>query len=92
MIGSPDDVLARMQEAGRLDLGDYLLFEVAADPRHPEIDAEGMAYQGLRYRVEAQLADIALLATARDIDGAMLRAAIDRTFEHRASICVGNRR
>ena len=31
------------------------------------------------------LPDIALLATARDIDGAILRAAIDRTFEHRAT-------
>jgi len=157
VVGSPDDVLTRLQEAGRLDLGDYLTFEVAADPRHPEIDAEGMAYQGLRYRAEAQLTkkmygvpfgidvafaepmhgrpeevegspflefagvepgrfriyplethiaeklhaytlprerpnsrvkdlpDLALLATARDIDGAALRAAIDRTFEHRAT-------
>jgi len=157
MFGRPDDVLARLQEAGRLGLGDYLQFEVTADPRHPEIEAEGMAYQGLRYKAEAQLAakiygvpfgvdvafaepmhgrpeevegstfldfagvepgrfriyplethvaeklhaytlprrrpnsrvkdlpDIALLATARDIDGAALRAAIDRTFEHRAT-------
>ncbi len=157
MVGHPDDVLNRLQEAGRLDLGDYLQFEVTADPRHPEIDAEGMAYQGLRYRAEAQLAakiygvpfvidvafaepmhgkaeevagstflefagvahgsyriyplethiaeklhaytlprshpnsrvkdlpDLALLATAREIDGATLRAAIDRTFEHRGT-------
>ncbi len=157
IVGHPDDVLNRLQEAGRLDLGDYLQFEVAADPRHPEIDAECMTYQGLRYRAEAQLAakiygvpfgidvafaepmhgkaeevagstflefagiapgryriyplethiaeklhaytlprerpnsrvkdlpDLALLATARDIDGAALRAAIDRTFEHRGT-------
>ncbi len=157
MVGRPEDVLARLQETGRLDLGDYLQFEVVADPRHPEIEAEGMAYQGLRYRAQAQLAakiygvpfgidvafaepmhgspeevqgstflafagvppgryriyplethiaeklhaytlprkrlnsrvkdlpDIALLATARDIDGAVLRAAIDRTFEHRGT-------
>lgn len=31
------------------------------------------------------LPDLALLATARDIDGAALRATIDRTFEHRAT-------
>jgi len=31
------------------------------------------------------LSDIALLATARDIDGATLHAAIDRTFKHRAT-------
>lgn len=157
MIGDPNDVLARLQEAGRLDLGDYLTFEVRADPRHPELGAEGMVYQGRRYKAQCQLArkiygspfgidvafaepmhgppeeiegssfldfagieraryrvyalethiaeklhaytlprkrpnsrvkdlpDIALLATARDIDGAALRAAIVRTFEHRAT-------
>lgn len=31
------------------------------------------------------LPDIALLATARDIDGTELRAAIDRTFENRTT-------
>ena len=157
MTGNPDDVLARLQKAGRLDLGDFLQFEVTADPRHPEIDAEGMAYQGLQYKAEAQLAaniygmpfginvaftepmhglpeevegssflefagiepgrfriyplethvaeklhaytlprkhpnsrvkdlpDIALLASTRDIEGAALRAAIDRIFDHRAT-------
>lgn len=157
LVGNPDAVLTRLQEAGRLDLGDYLQFEVAADSRRPEIDDEGLAYQGRRYRAEAQLAakiygapfgidvafaepmhgepeevegsaflefagiepgryriyplethiaeklhaytlprdrpnsrvkdlpDLALLATARDIDGAALRAAIDGTFEHRAT-------
>lgn len=160
MIGDPNDVLARLQKAGRIDLGDYLTFEVQADPRHPEIDAEGMTYQGLRYRAQGQLAgkaygspfgidvafaepmhgapdvvegsrflefagvdaasfrvyplethiaeklhaytlprkrvnsrvkdlpDIALLATARDLDGAVLRSAIDQTFEHRATHLV----
>ncbi len=155
--GGIDRVPAGPLPAGRLDLGDHLSFEVQADPRHPEIDAEGMAYQGLRYRAEAQLAakiygvpfgidvafaepmhgqpeevdgstflefagvgpgryriyplethiaeklhaytlprkrpnsrvkdlpDLALLATARDLDGAALRAAIDGTFEHRAT-------
>lgn len=157
MIGRPEEVLSRLQEAGRLDIGDFLQFEVTVDSSHPEIDGEGMAYQGLRYKAEARLAakiygvpfgidvafaepmhghpeevegsaflnfagvepgrfliyplethvaeklhaytlprrrpnsrvkdlpDIALLATVRDIDGAALRAAIDRTFEHRAT-------
>lgn len=31
------------------------------------------------------LPDLALLATVRDIDGGALRAAIDKTFEHRAT-------
>lgn len=160
MTGSPGDVIARLQEAGRLDLCDFLRFEVAADPKHPIIEAEGMAYQGLRYKAEARLGakiygapfgidvafaepmtcspdevdgssfldfagvkpgryriyplethvseklhaytlprkrpnsrvkdlpDIALLASVRDIDGATLRAAIDRTFDHRATHSV----
>ena len=56
VTGDPSGVLARLQEAGRLDLGDHLRFEVAADPRCPTIDAPGMAYQGSRYRAQAYLA------------------------------------
>ena len=56
MLGDPDDVLATLQEAGRLDLGDFLRFEVQEDRRHPEIDAEGMVYQGRRYRARGLLA------------------------------------
>jgi len=160
VVGNPDDVLGSLQEAGRLDLGDYLHFEINSDHRHPQMEAEGMLYQGLRYRAEGQLAgkiygspfgidvafaepiygspdevqgsaflefagfeptlyriyplethiaeklhaytllrkrpnsrvkdlpDIALLATVREIDGAALRSAIDRTFEHRATHAV----
>lgn len=54
--GSSDGVLPRLQGAGRLDLGDYLTLEVQRDPIHPEIDAEGMAYQGLRHRAQGYLA------------------------------------
>jgi hypothetical protein len=28
LVGTPDDILARLQAAGRLDLGDFLSFEV----------------------------------------------------------------
>ncbi|MFT7463886.1 MAG: hypothetical protein ACI9EF_002234 [Pseudohongiellaceae bacterium] len=56
VIGDAGKVLGRLQEAGRLDLGDSLGFEVQADPRHLEIDAEGMTYQGLRCRAQGQLA------------------------------------
>lgn len=56
VTGQPDAVLERLREAGRLDLGDYLQFEVQPDPRRPEIDAEGMTYQGLRFRATGQLA------------------------------------
>lgn len=29
MVGSPDDLLAKLQQAGRLDLGDFMSFEIA---------------------------------------------------------------
>ena len=37
LVGSSDDILARLQEAGRLDLGDFMTFEVGPDDDHPEI-------------------------------------------------------
>jgi hypothetical protein len=56
MTGSADKVLERLQAAGRLDLGDYMFFEVRPDLDHPEIRNEGMQYDGYRYRVECRLA------------------------------------
>ncbi len=56
LIGSPKSALEQLQEAGRLDLGDFMLFEVRPDPRHPDIRNEGMPYNGYRYRAEAKLA------------------------------------
>lgn len=56
MMGSPRDVLERLQEAGRLDLGDSMRFEIQPDEEHPEIQSEGMQYEGYRYRAECRLA------------------------------------
>jgi hypothetical protein len=56
MMGAPDAALERLQELGRLDLGDFLRFEAVVDPRHPEIEADGLFYTGRRYRVQARLA------------------------------------
>lgn len=56
LMGQPGEALARLQEAGRADLGDFLTFEIAVDPRHPTIEADGLHYEGRRYRVEARLA------------------------------------
>lgn len=56
LVGSPDGVLHRLQEAGRLDLGDFMTFEVQPDARHPQIQNDGMRYQGLRHRAEARIA------------------------------------
>ena len=56
LVGSPEDTLRRLRGAGRLDLGDHLAFEVQPDPRNPVLDAEGMLYEGRRFRVEPRLA------------------------------------
>lgn len=56
MPGSPDDILARLQEAGRRDLGDFLTFEVGPDENHPELQNDRMQYDGLRFRAECKLA------------------------------------
>ena len=56
LMGRPDEALGRLQAAGRTDLGDFLAFEVSVDPHHPTIEADGLRYEGRRYRVEARLA------------------------------------
>lgn len=155
LVGSADNVLATLHEAARRDLGDFMTFEVGPDDDHPEIQTDGMVYEGLRFRAECRLAgklygqrfgvdvafgdpmlgepevivaedvlafagiapptlrlypvethiaeklhaytlprqrpntrvkdlpDLALLATARPIDGARLRAAFQQTFAFR---------
>ncbi|MBI4817500.1 MAG: nucleotidyl transferase AbiEii/AbiGii toxin family protein [Deltaproteobacteria bacterium] len=56
VIGSPGELLAKLQTAGRLNLGDYMNFEVAPHPDHPEIENDGMQYEGQRFRAECRLA------------------------------------
>jgi hypothetical protein len=56
MTGSPSDLLARLREAGRLDLGDFMSFEVASDEDQPSISNDGMKYDGLRFRATCKLA------------------------------------
>lgn len=56
MMGSPDGVLAKLQETARRDLGDFMTFEVGPDDDHPEIQNDGMQYDGLRFRAECRLA------------------------------------
>jgi Nucleotidyl transferase AbiEii toxin, Type IV TA system len=56
VTGSPETVLAQLQEAGRKDLGDFMSFEVAADADQPTIQNDGMQYEGLRFRAECRLA------------------------------------
>jgi hypothetical protein len=56
MEGSPEGVLAKLQEACRKNLGDFMAFEVGPDEDHPEIQNDGMQYDGLRFRAECRLA------------------------------------
>jgi Nucleotidyl transferase AbiEii toxin, Type IV TA system len=56
VVGPPDRLLERLQEAARRDLGDFLSFEVVPDDEHPEIQNDGVQYDGLRFRATCRLA------------------------------------
>jgi hypothetical protein len=56
LLDNPDDLLVELRVAGQLDLGDFLAFEIAPDPRHPMIDGEGLVDEGRRFRVQGRLA------------------------------------
>lgn len=56
MMGTPAELLDRLQAAGRIDLGDFLRFEIQRDRQHPEIRGEGMKYAGHRFAAECRLA------------------------------------
>lgn len=56
LAGSASDLLPRLQQAGRIDLHDFMLFEVQPDREHPELTNEGLKYHGLRFRTECKLA------------------------------------
>lgn len=55
MVGTPLNLLARLQEAGRTQLGDFMSFEVAPDVEHQEIQNDGMPYDGYRFRAECTI-------------------------------------
>jgi len=56
VVGSPEDALACLQEAGGVDLGDFMTFEVQADAQQPDMDFQGRRNDGFRYRAECRLA------------------------------------
>jgi hypothetical protein len=55
LTGSPDGLLAKLREAARADLGDFMTFELEPDRDHPEIQNDGMIYEGQRFRAECRL-------------------------------------
>lgn len=56
VMGPPDDILARLDAAARRDLGDFMVFSIRPHDRHPEIQNDGMQYDGVRFRAECSLA------------------------------------
>lgn len=56
MMGEPGEILERLQSAGRIELGDFMRFEVQRDRRHPLIQGDGMKYSGHRFAAECRLA------------------------------------
>jgi hypothetical protein len=55
-VGTPERMLEELQAAGRLQLGDFMTYEVRPHPEHPDIRNEGMKYDGIRLRAECRLA------------------------------------
>jgi hypothetical protein len=55
MMGATENLLARLQEAGRTQLSDFMSFEVTPDAEHPEIQNDGMPYDGYRFRAECSI-------------------------------------
>jgi len=56
VMGSPDAILETLRAATRRDLGDFMVFTIQVDDRHPEIQSDGMQYDGMRFRAECTLA------------------------------------
>lgn len=56
VMGDPEVVFERLRKAGQLDLGDFLSFDVEADPEHPSIEGDGIVYGGKRFRAQGKLA------------------------------------
>lgn len=55
LVGDPSRVLEDLRTAGANDQGDWLSFLVEPDPEWPVIKGDGMVYDGMRFRGEAQL-------------------------------------
>ncbi|MDC3961173.1 nucleotidyl transferase AbiEii/AbiGii toxin family protein [Polyangium jinanense] len=54
--GRSENLLDEVQTAGRIDLGDFLVFEALPHADHPTIEGEGIVYEGLRFQIHTRLA------------------------------------
>jgi Nucleotidyl transferase AbiEii toxin, Type IV TA system len=57
-MGSPENVLARLQQAGQRDLGDAFAFALAPDRAHTEIEGDGIVYEGKRFTAQCKIAGV----------------------------------
>ncbi len=56
VLGSPEVILETLRAAARRDLGDFMVFTIHPDERHPEIQGDGMRYDGMRFKAECTIA------------------------------------
>ena len=56
LMGSPEEVLERLRAACRRNLGDFMVFTVQPDDRHPDIQSPAMKSDGLRFGAECTVA------------------------------------
>jgi len=56
VMGSPDAILVTLRAAAARNLGDFMVFTIRPDERHPDIHNDGMQYEGTRFRAECSLA------------------------------------
>jgi predicted nucleotidyltransferase component of viral defense system len=56
LMGAPENTLDKLRAAARRDLGDFMVFNVMPDERHPDIQNDGLKYDGMRFRAECSLA------------------------------------
>lgn len=55
LMGTPGETLQRLQDAGRADLGDHMMFVVRPHDDHPVLEMAAMPYGGERFQVECSL-------------------------------------
>ncbi len=56
VMGSSDGILDTLRAAARHNLRDFMVFTIRPDDRHPEIQGDGMLYDGMHFRAECSLA------------------------------------
>lgn len=54
-MGNPSPLLEQLQKAGRLNMGDFLSFDVKLHPRGGLIEGDGIIYEGRRFQAQAYL-------------------------------------